>query len=151
VAVGGDGTLHEVVNGLMFREDKKKIPIAFIPNGSGNDTCASIGVSTVEQGIDYLKQGDTIKLDLNRVFIDADSFEEVRDKKYENEQDRYAVCRYSIINAAVGFIAKCVHVANGYKSYMGSFAYTAAGLKCFFSGEKPDKYQFNLYNEVDGK
>jgi len=44
IAVGGDGTLHEVLNGLMFRSDKKKLPIALVPNGSGNDTCTSIGI-----------------------------------------------------------------------------------------------------------
>jgi diacylglycerol kinase family enzyme len=48
VAVGGDGTLHEVVNGMMFRQDKKRIPIAMIPNGSGNDTCKSIGINSIE-------------------------------------------------------------------------------------------------------
>jgi diacylglycerol kinase family enzyme len=48
IAVGGDGTLHEVVNGLMFRSDKKKIPIAFVPNGTGNDTCKSLGVNSIE-------------------------------------------------------------------------------------------------------
>lgn len=38
IAVGGDGTFHEVVNGLLHRPDKKRLPIAFLPNGSGNDT-----------------------------------------------------------------------------------------------------------------
>jgi len=48
VAVGGDGTLHEVINGMMFRQDKKRVPIALIPNGTGNDFCNSVGVKTVE-------------------------------------------------------------------------------------------------------
>lgn len=39
LAVGGDGIIHEVINGMMRREDSKKIPIGLIPNGSGNDTC----------------------------------------------------------------------------------------------------------------
>ena len=38
VAVGGDGTFHEVVNGLLHRADRRKLPVAFIGNGSGNDT-----------------------------------------------------------------------------------------------------------------
>ena len=48
VAIGGDGTLHEAINGMMSRTDGKKIPVAFIPNGTGNDTCNSIGIATVE-------------------------------------------------------------------------------------------------------
>jgi diacylglycerol kinase family enzyme len=48
IAVGGDGTLHEVTNGMMFRADKKKVPLAFIPNGSGNDTCKSIGIFSID-------------------------------------------------------------------------------------------------------
>ena len=48
VAVGGDGTLHEVINGMMFRKDKKRVPVAFVPNGSGNDTCHSIGVHSID-------------------------------------------------------------------------------------------------------
>ena len=51
MAVGGDGTIHEVVNGLMFRPDQKKVPLSFIPNGSGNDTCGSIGVHSVDQAL----------------------------------------------------------------------------------------------------
>lgn len=34
IAVGGDGTMHEVVNGL---KNTPSVPIAFIPAGSGND------------------------------------------------------------------------------------------------------------------
>ena len=55
VAVGGDGTIHEVINGLMFRPDKKRVPIALIPNGTGNDLCASIGLNTVEIALDHLR------------------------------------------------------------------------------------------------
>ena len=36
VVIGGDGTLNEVVNGMLSREDKQKIPIGVIPGGSGN-------------------------------------------------------------------------------------------------------------------
>ncbi len=36
IIIGGDGTFHEIVNGLMFRQDNYKIPIGLIPAGSGN-------------------------------------------------------------------------------------------------------------------
>ena len=47
-AVGGDGTFHEVINGLMYRQDKKRLPVALIPNGTGNDTLFNFGVSTLD-------------------------------------------------------------------------------------------------------
>ena len=75
--MGGDGTLHEVTNGMMFRDDKKKVPLAFIPNGSGNDTCKSIGIFSIDQAIDYIKKGDLVKIDLNRVLVDSDNFDEI--------------------------------------------------------------------------
>lgn len=117
IAVGGDGTLHEVVNGLMFREDGARVPIAFVPNGSGNDTCKSIGVTSIEQALSYILKGDTVKLDLNRLYIDSDSFEEIQawqeDKKFQK-------IRYSLINASMGFIAKVVHRAAESKLWAGS-------------------------------
>ena len=54
VAAGGDGTYHEVINGMLARRDGKKIPIGMIPNGSGNDTCRSIGAGQLDQALDYL-------------------------------------------------------------------------------------------------
>ena len=48
LAVGGDGTFHEVVNGMLHRSDKRRLPVGFIPNGSGNDTLRAFGVITVD-------------------------------------------------------------------------------------------------------
>jgi len=48
VSVGGDGTIHEVVNGMLSRKDGAKLPIAIIPNGSGDDLCSSIGIMNVD-------------------------------------------------------------------------------------------------------
>ena len=36
IGIGGDGTLHEIVNGMLTRNDGQKIPIGIIPGGSGN-------------------------------------------------------------------------------------------------------------------
>ncbi len=35
-AIGGDGTLHEMINGLMTRSDGMRIPIGLITGGTGN-------------------------------------------------------------------------------------------------------------------
>lgn len=140
-----------MINGLLFRPDKKQIPVAFIPNGSGNDTCNSIGVRSIEQAILYLKKGDLLKVDLNKVYFDADSFEEIQDKYQGAWEEQFKRCRYSLINASMGFIAKCVHAAKPWKPYFGAGSYTAAAFECFFKGEQPESFRINLYNQIDGK
>ncbi|RKQ29683.1 diacylglycerol/lipid kinase family protein [Oceanobacillus halophilus] len=40
IVIGGDGTLHEVINGLYHR----RIPIGFIPGGSGNDFARGLAI-----------------------------------------------------------------------------------------------------------
>lgn len=42
VVLGGDGTLHEVINALATHTD---IPVGYIPCGSGNDFARAIGLS----------------------------------------------------------------------------------------------------------
>ena len=43
-AVGGDGTVHEVVNGLMQVPEKKRPALGIIPLGSGNDFAHILGI-----------------------------------------------------------------------------------------------------------
>ena len=35
-AIGGDGTMHEIINGMLKRDDKKTLPIGLITGGTGN-------------------------------------------------------------------------------------------------------------------
>lgn len=44
VAVGGDGTVHEVVNGLMQVGPEQRPALAAVPLGSGNDFCFNNGL-----------------------------------------------------------------------------------------------------------
>lgn len=44
VVTGGDGTLSEVVNGLMQRPPAQRPPVLLIPGGSGNDVARMIGI-----------------------------------------------------------------------------------------------------------
>jgi YegS/Rv2252/BmrU family lipid kinase len=44
VAVGGDGTVHEVLNGLMRQPAQTRPALAVLPTGSGNDTCRTLGI-----------------------------------------------------------------------------------------------------------
>jgi YegS/Rv2252/BmrU family lipid kinase len=44
VASGGDGTVHEVLNGLMRIGAAERPALAVLPTGSGNDTCRTLGI-----------------------------------------------------------------------------------------------------------
>ena len=45
VAVGGDGTVHEVVNGLMQVAVEKRPRLGIVPLGSGNDFASAVGIN----------------------------------------------------------------------------------------------------------
>jgi YegS/Rv2252/BmrU family lipid kinase len=44
IAAGGDGTVHEVVNGLMQIPQEKRPRLGLVPLGSGNDFAHAIGI-----------------------------------------------------------------------------------------------------------
>jgi diacylglycerol kinase (ATP) len=44
VAMGGDGTVHEVINGLMQVPTEKRPTLGIVPLGSGNDFAHAIGI-----------------------------------------------------------------------------------------------------------
>lgn len=45
VAMGGDGTVHEVMNGLMQVSENKRPAMGIVPIGSGNDFAYSMGLT----------------------------------------------------------------------------------------------------------
>lgn len=47
IAMGGDGTVNEVLNGL---DDPSKVKLGLIPCGSGNDFAAAIGIPLTPEG-----------------------------------------------------------------------------------------------------
>lgn len=55
VIAGGDGSVHEAVNGLMKIEDKRPV-LAILPVGSGNDSARALGIP-----FDALKAARVIK------------------------------------------------------------------------------------------
>lgn len=46
VAMGGDGTVHEVLNGLMAIPQRRRPALSLFPTGSGNDWRRILGIST---------------------------------------------------------------------------------------------------------
>lgn len=143
--VGGDGLFHEVVNGLMKRPSSSiintinKLPVAFLPNGTGNDTVANFGVTSLDQALEFLVKGETLQMDCNLLTMDAKSASEVPKEEW---RDR---ARYSVGSSAVGFIAHVNKKASSLKRYIGGLAYSITGLKeLLFNFEPIPKYDFEM-------
>jgi diacylglycerol kinase (ATP) len=65
--IGGDGTVHDVVNGLMRREDPAAVPFGVIPAGSGNDFALHLGITDPAGAARRIVAGKTTSLDVARV------------------------------------------------------------------------------------
>ena len=62
VCCGGDGTLHEVVNGLL-QEKFYNIPIGYVPTGSANDYAKNLGI-TKKNALKCLMENKTMTMDI---------------------------------------------------------------------------------------
>jgi YegS/Rv2252/BmrU family lipid kinase len=74
IAVGGDGTIHDVLNGIAeyaMAEPEVSLSdftVSVIPVGSGNDWVKSVGVSTdIKQAVEYIAAGVTGVQDVVKV------------------------------------------------------------------------------------
>jgi YegS/Rv2252/BmrU family lipid kinase len=65
VAVGGDGTAHEVLNGVMEHESASRPAFGVVPTGSGNDLAHTLGMSDdLTTAIGQLASGGRVKMDV---------------------------------------------------------------------------------------
>jgi diacylglycerol kinase (ATP) len=65
VAVGGDGTVHEIINGLMEFPPERRPRLGVVPMGSGNDFAHNTGISNrPEIAMRQVFVGELRKIDL---------------------------------------------------------------------------------------
>ena len=69
LALGGDGVIHEVVNGLMRLPESARPQLGVIPLGSGNDYARTLGMvkNDVEGAFAQLVRGKVRELEVGRV------------------------------------------------------------------------------------
>ena len=120
IVVGGDGTLHEVVNGLFIQKsvEPSDVTIAVIAVGTGNDWIRMFGIPThYSEAIRAIKEGYTFLQDVAAV---------------EYEESRFRQVRYTANVAGAGFDAAVIqrlqHMrakgCKGKSSYLRALAYT---------------------------
>jgi diacylglycerol kinase (ATP) len=68
IATGGDGTVHEVVNGLMQVHPEQRPLLGVVPLGSGNDFAHAIEIDKKpDQALRQIFTGQTRRIDIGKV------------------------------------------------------------------------------------
>ena len=109
VRCGGDGTVNEVLNGLLDNQDITPIPIGYIPCGSTNDFADTLGISS------DIGESTLAITHENEVCIDSGRF--------NND-----VC-FSYIASFGAFTATSYDTPQDIKNSLGHFAYLLQGIK----------------------
>ncbi len=90
VCSGGDGTLDEVVTGMLQRE--RRVPIGYVPAGSTNDFAETLKIPTdMLEAADVVVDGRLFSCDMGRFnymsFVYVAAFGIFTDVSYETKQD----------------------------------------------------------------
>jgi len=72
IVFGGDGTINEVVNGLLDSNNLQNFKLGIVPTGSGNSVAHDTGLLDIEDAIQKCVGDVTMKMDVN--LVDFDSF-----------------------------------------------------------------------------
>lgn len=68
LAVGGDGTAHEIINGIFSREGRtERVALAFLPMGTGNSFLRDFTGKGAEASLEALLAGRTRRVDVLRL------------------------------------------------------------------------------------
>lgn len=130
ISVGGDGTLHHIVNGIMSQNfvETNTIQLAVIPIGTGNDWVKTYNIpAKIEKSISIIKNKHTILQDIGVL-------------KTENN----ALTYFNNV-AGIGYDGYVVNKLKKLKRF-GGIAYLLSGIAGLLFYKKSD---FNI--EVEGK
>jgi len=126
--VGGDGTFHESVNGMMRRKDKfgSSVPLAMIPGGTGNSfSLEIIGDTSWSHSVYDVMRGVSCPIDVAKLTFP---------KKELPEEDWEVV--YSFNSIHWGLASKVNALAEKWRWMKKAVRYTAASLVEIFGGHK---------------
>ncbi|MDI6779669.1 MAG: diacylglycerol kinase family lipid kinase [Bacteroidota bacterium] len=125
VAVGGDGTINEVMNGLV---DGKAI-MGILPLGSGNDFAKAIRMpKRIHEAIDIILRHEKKTIDIGKV----------KTNKYLNNQLNLSEERYFVNGIGIGFDASVAFESSKIRFLRGLPLYITALIKALLKYRTPD-------------
>jgi YegS/Rv2252/BmrU family lipid kinase len=119
LAVGGDGTVHEIVNGLLAAG--RRNPLGILPAGTGNDVARNTGIpADPAAAIERFSRGTVIPIDAGRLrFRTAEGV------------DR---SRFFINSVSVGVSPRANHIAARIRGFLpGRLRYPISGVVALFA------------------
>lgn len=123
IAIGGDGTIHEVVNGIFMQSEVpySEFTLGVIPTGSGNDWVKSAGIpNNYSECAKIISKGETLLQDIFRVdFFDS----KVPHTRYVINGSGVGldalICRECNLMKSAGKGGKLIYVRAAVKSLLG--------------------------------
>jgi diacylglycerol kinase (ATP) len=112
IAVGGDGTIGEVINGM----DLERQTLAIVPTGTGNSLARDFGIQTIESAVTVASKPAPAPIDLVHFVCDS-----------PNGERRELYCAST---ASLGYAARVTELGNKRLKKLGLFCYPAASLVC---------------------
>jgi len=129
VCIGGDGLIHEVINGLLTRADvdvARRIPIGVIPAGGGNGLASTLGATTIDAAVEIILSGATQPFDIAAITTNPDTKDS--NTKSDNENNKVI---YSFLFTGWGLISEMEQFQEKLR-WLGSLKVFAAALVCIF-------------------
>jgi diacylglycerol kinase (ATP) len=132
VAVGGDGTTHEVINGMMAQANGHTTgTLACIPAGSGNDFAVMNGTPTdIQEACEVIANGHAQVVDLGLLTIDS------------------SLRRYFDNSVGIGFDGMVVIETRKIKHLRGILLYLPAVLRTIFVSMKIPRVELVMDGEA---
>lgn len=138
IACGGDGTLHEVVNGIATVPD---VTLGVLPCGRGNDFAAAVGVPLKpEAAIATLLSGTPIRVDLGRCcHSDQQSAVSNQQESVDSSETSLPTTdNYFTTIATCGYDTEVSRrAAKGTPLFAGTASYAYAAVETLFYYEPP--------------
>jgi diacylglycerol kinase (ATP) len=130
IAMGGDGTVHEVINGIMKLPENKRPILGVVPVGSGNDFAHAIGIPMAsDHALDRALKSEPSTIDLGLM-----TDEHGRKEYFDN-------------TIGIGFDTVVTIRAHKLSLLRGFAMYLTAVIQTIFLNHEPMKMQI----EADGK
>ncbi len=130
VSVGGDGTLHYVINGIMTQNiiPSHQVVVGIIPLGTGNDWVKTYNIGkNIQNAVEHLKKMNTTYQDIGFLQLKNTS-------------------RYFNNVAGIGYDGYVVNKLNKLK-HLGAIAYLLSGISGMLFYKK-NSYEIEINNET---